>query len=198
MLRCLVWGVLFSLWCSSAVALSVRPLSPVELAQLSEQVVIVEVARAVPETTPEGVAVERLTLRVLERWKGVGGATLERRQVLTLRDAPTGAVVEVPGLPRVRAGEVWLMFLPPEGPLPTLGLSVAASAGLFRVRPTAGGARFETADGLPVVRVTAERLWTVSSPPPESVEVVVGERAPPPPPDAHLARDWRAVVEAAK
>ena len=198
MLRCLVWVVLFSLWCSSAVALSVRPLSPVELAQLAEQVVIVEVARAVPETTPEGVAVERLELRVLERWKGDGGQTLERRQVLTLRDAPTGAVVEVPGLPRVRAGEVWLMFLPPEGPLPTLGLSVAAGAGLFRVRPTAGGARFETLEGLPVVRVTAERLWTVTPPPPASVEVVVGERAPPPSPDAQLAHQWRALVEASK
>jgi len=197
-LRCLACLLVVSLWGVSALALSVRPLSPVDLAQHSEQVVIAEVVRAVPETTPEGVAVERLELRVLERWRGQGEDTLERRQVLTLRDATTGAMVEVPGLPRVRAGEVWLMFLPPEGPLPNLGLSVAAGAGLFRVRDVAGSLRFETAEGLPVVRVTPERISTVSPPPPASAEVVVGERLPVPPPDAQLAQRWRAIVEAAK
>ncbi len=186
------------LWGGAAFGLSMVPVSPVELARQADEVVIVEVVDATPETTPEGAMVERLALRVVERWKGGRETTLMRRQLITARHAETGAQIEFAGVTRVQVGETWLLFLDRDEPLPVLGLSVAASAGAFRAQRVGNEWRFRTAEGQPVLDVAPDALSLEWQPPPSGTEVVVGVRTPTPGPVPALSSRWRALVRGAR
>jgi hypothetical protein len=186
------------LWGGAALGLSMLPVSPIELARQADEVVIVEVVDATPETTQEGAMVERLALRVVERWKGGRETTLMRRQLITARHAETGAQIEFAGVTRVQVGETWLLFLDRDEPLPVLGLSVAASAGAFRAQRVGNEWRFRTAEGQPVLDVAADALSLEWQPPPSGTEVIVGVRTPTPEPTPALSSRWRALVRGAR
>ncbi|MCK6573077.1 hypothetical protein L6V77_18500 [Myxococcota bacterium] len=139
---------------SPALALSVVPLRPAEVAALSADVVIARVVRTGVAPGVGGAQVEHLRLDVLERWKGASWPARETGPVTV--DWWVGPA----DVPRVRDGEVYLVFLPARSPgaAPLLPATVGGARGLFRAVRGAAGWSFFDLDGRPVLGVDAHAV----------------------------------------
>jgi len=200
------WAILLSfVTLEVAMALSYVPLSPREVAAASHEVVIAEVIAVDDEPRADGGLVQRVTLRVLERWKGPPRPTVTISQLRSL-SAPdrTGATRGIAGNLFLELGATYLLFLREPVALPRVPITVAGEAGLFRARRDGGTWRFTALDGRIVRGVTAER-WRYdpssrTSGAPSAMPPLTGARlaargtAIAPAPAVPLAVSWRRLV----
>ena len=149
---------------SPAGAFSVRKMTPREVAEASAIVVVARVELEGVSTTGEGAVVETLRLEVLETWKGAPQRSRSVRQWIGHRTgtgipgAMTGPsrsrpsvegtrVQEVAGLPRLRDGQTYLLFLPSQTARPTLPLMVGGVQGAFEAEGKSGEKSDEKSGG---------------------------------------------------
>lgn len=141
-----------------AAALSVRAMTPREVADAAAVVVVAQVVDAAETVSPDGVIADRAVLDVKEVWKG---PALERvdLDVYVGRVVPAGRV-GVPGLPRLVVGRTYLLFLPAAGPagLPALPAFVGGEQGVFEVTPGSDGPIFRDLAGTRVVGLAEAAL----------------------------------------
>lgn len=161
-MRVMIWFWAICIQLSSiglAMALSYQPLTPREVAEASREVVIAEVIAVDDEPRADGGLVQRVTLRVHERWKGPPRPTVTLRQLRSL-SAPdrSGAIRSIAGNIFLELGGTYLLFLREPVDLPRVPITVAGEAGLFRAERDAQGWRFAALDGRIVRGVSAERL----------------------------------------
>lgn len=203
--NCARAAVLLLALTGSAAALSVRAMSPREVAEAAGLVVVAEVVDTAESVAPDGVISEHAVLDVKEVWKGPALERLDL-EVYLGRVAPAGRL-GVPGLPRLVAGRTYLLFLPAAGPagVHALPAFVGGAQGLFEVTPGADGPAFRDLGGRRIVGLTDENLVYE-----RREEVLVGQmragagvtlnaRARPSPPEmpaAGLAAAWRRLVQA--
>ena len=191
-----------------AEALSYTPQTPITVAGDAAQVVIATIASAEPTTTPEGVEIELLTLKVHERWRGDGGPTVHVRQVRYVHDLETGARAYVPGNPRLEAGKTYRLFLPPEQELPTLPMTVAGESGAYEAQRVGADWQFRTLSGRRIVDISRDGWVTDLGDVPGMVHPPGQDPLPPKPRPvakgekvgadgkASVATRWRALVQA--
>jgi hypothetical protein len=194
--------VVGALWADRAPALSVRAMSPAEVAENAALVVIARVEHLHTRTEASGAVVEHLRLHVHETWKGRVVETWPLRQ--WRGHAGTAGTRTVPGLPLLEAGKTYLLFLPAPTERPALPIVVGGEQGVFEAQATPDGWRFTDragravvglADGTllyetpnvssaPVMRPGAGAVLTTSSPKP----------ALPATTPAQVAQAWRNLV----
>lgn len=178
----------------AARALSYVPQTPTSVARDAAHVVIATVSALSPGVTPEGAEIDWLTLDVHEQWRGPPALRLRVRQVRTVRDAERGVRATIAGNFALEQGRTYLLFLPAEGELPTVPLTVAGESGAYLADRSPHGWAFRTLAGLPVLDVTTER-WVLETPVASTVVYVAGHAPPPAPgPRADLAPRWQALV----
>jgi hypothetical protein len=157
----LLWAVALGLMlalASPAAALSVRAMTPREVAAAAEVVVVAEVVDTVETVAPDGVIADRAVLAVKEVWKG---PALERIDLdVYVGRITTAGQMGVPGLPRLVSGRTYLLFLPGTGPagVHALPAFVGGAQGLFEVSPGPDGPIFRDLTGTRIVGLTEETL----------------------------------------
>jgi hypothetical protein len=141
-----------------ASALSVRAMTPREVADAAAVVVVAQVVDVVETVSPDGVIADRAVLDVKEVWKG---PALERLDLdVYLGRITTAGQMGVPGLPRLVAGRTYLLFLPAAGPagVHALPAFVGGAQGVFEVTSDPDGLAFRKLTGTRVVGLTEEDL----------------------------------------
>lgn len=142
-----------------AVALSVAPRTPAQVAAASSDIVIATITRATREPRADGSTVEHLDLDVLACWKGRCVPHLRRTQVLSVVDAmhPERGAREVAGNLRLRVGVTYLLFLRAPAASPRLPVTTAGDLGAYvAIRTGTRAWRFETLDGRRIRAVTSD------------------------------------------
>lgn len=185
-----------------AVALSVRAMSPAEVARNSALVVIARVEHLRTQTDASGAVVEHLRLHVHETWKGRVVETWPLRQ--WRGHAGTAGTRTVPGLPLLESGKSYLLFLPAPSERPALPIVVGGEQGVFEAQSTPEGWRFTDHAGRAVVGLRDGTLLYETPAAPSTAVMRPGEGAvftgpsrepgPPATTPAQVAQAWRTLV----
>ncbi len=191
-----------TVWADRAVALSVRAMSPVEVAENAALVVIARVEHLRTQTDASGAVVEHLRLHVHETWKGRVVETWPLRQ--WRGHAGTAGTRTVAGLPLLESGKTYLLFLPAPSERPALPVVVGGEQGVFEAQSTAQGWRFTDRAGRAVVGLTDTAVVYETPAAPSAAVMRPGEGAvftgptrepaPPATTPAQVAQAWRTLV----